>query len=134
MISEFNKHAKCSKRKQHTQSPWDSMSLKGACRSLLAALSQHVVVREGVVRIAEALASRLQLSKFTIFWKLVFKLKSFKVFSKHIEIQALGVFSKSAAPSGVARRRLSAPGAALFEFRIYLKLLFEVQGSIPSSS
>ena len=32
----------------------------------------------------------------------------------------------------LARRRFSAPGAALFEFQIDLKLLFEVQGSIPS--
>ena len=59
-------------------------------------------------------------------------LKSLKVFTKLNEIRALCVFSTSAAASGVARRCFSAPGAALFHFRIDLKLLFEVQGSIPS--
>ena len=71
-------------------------------------------------------------SEFTMFLKLVVKLKSFKIFSNLNEIRALFVFSKSAAAAGIARRRFSAPGAALFQFRIDLKLLFEVQGSIPS--
>ena len=71
-------------------------------------------------------------SKFTTLLKLLVNLKFFKTFTKLIEIKALCVASKSAAASGVARRRFSAPGAALFQFRIYLKLLFEVQGSIPS--
>ena len=71
-------------------------------------------------------------SKFTTLLKLLVELKSFKIFTKLIEIKALGVLWQSAAASGVAHRRLSAPGAALFEFGIYLKLVFEVQGSIPS--
>ena len=97
------------------------MSLKGACRSSLAALPQHVVVVEGVVVVAEALARRLVSVKLTTFLKPLVKLKSFKVLTKLNEIRALSVFSKSAAASGVARRRVSAPGAALFQFQIYLK-------------
>ena len=77
--------------------------------------------------VPEALASRLELSKFSIFLKLVFKLKSCKTLFKLIERKALGVFSKSAAASGVACRRFSARGAALCQFRICLKLLFEEQ-------
>ena len=110
------------------------MSLKGACRSSLAALSQHVVVVEGVIVVAEALAIRFELSKFTTFWKLLVNLKSFKIFTKRNEIRAPGVFANSAAATGVACCRFSSPGAALFEFPIYLKLLFEVQGGIPSGS
>ena len=111
-----------------------SMSLTRACRSSLAALSQHVVVVEVVVVVAEALVSRLELSKFTTSLRLLVTLKSFKIFTKLNEIRALGVFLKSATASSVARRRFRAPGAALFKFRIYLKLLFEVHRSIPSSS
>ena len=53
------------------------MSLKRACRSSLTALLQDVVLVEVVVVVVDTLANRLELSKFTIFLKLVFKLKSF---------------------------------------------------------
>ena len=47
-------------------------------------------------------------SKFTIILKLVFQLKSFTLFSKLTDLQALGIFSNSAAATGVARGCLEA--------------------------
>ena len=87
---------------------------------LLAELSQPVVVVEGVVVVAEAVASRLELSKFTTYLKLLVNLKSFKIFSKLTEIN---VFSNSSAASGVviAAARLELCSSS---FQIFLKLLW----------
>ena len=54
-----------------------------------AAFLQRVIVPEDVVVVAEDLARRLVLSKFTIVLKLVVNLKSFKILSKFIEISSL---------------------------------------------
>ena len=51
--------------------------------------------------VAEALARRVELSMFTTILKLLVKLKSFKIFATLNEMRALGVFSNSAAASGI---------------------------------
>ena len=109
MIRQLNKYAQRIKQKQQDEGPRASKRFKRTSRSWLAAPSQHVIIVEVVVIVAEALGSHLVLSKFTTFLKLVINLKSFKVFTKFNEKRALGVFWKFAAASGVARRRSSAP-------------------------
>ena len=51
--------------------------------------------------VAEALGSRLELSKFTTFLKLHVKLKSFKIFTTLNEINPLDAFSNFSEDSGV---------------------------------
>ena len=95
----------CSKHEQHNQWPLSSKRLK---HPSTGSLLQHVVFVEVVLVVAEALARRLVFTKITIMLKLVFKLKSLKLFSKLVEIKAPW--------------RLSELFCSLWRHRIYVKV------------
>ena len=70
--------------------------------------------------------------KFTTFWKLLLKLKSFKIFTKFNEINPLDAFSNSFEACGVARNCVKVADSALsYELHVF-SMFWNIGRSIPS--